>query len=183
MTATRPYGAGHGRSSASWRSTTVAVEILVCGSPDRGDDGAPMLACELLRAALPKDVRLRTVGMLDIDDLLSVGKGAGVVVVDAATGIDAGIVVELPLSGPSGLGTIVLPRSSHALAIPEVVGLAEMIRGRPLGGLIVAIGGSQFGLGRPLSKPVALALPTLARAVLEAIDRVRPTGAPAAGSS
>lgn len=183
MTATRPSGSGRGRSPTSWRGTTVAVEILVCGSSDRGDDGAPMLACELVRASLPRDVRLRTVGMLDIDDLLSIRKGAGVVIVDAATGIDAGVVVELPLSGPSGLGTIVQPRSSHALAIPEVVGLAEMIRGRPLGGRIVAIGGSQFGLGRPLSKPVALALPTLARAILEAIDRVRPTGDPAPGSS
>ncbi|HEX7473117.1 MAG TPA: hydrogenase maturation protease [Candidatus Limnocylindrales bacterium] len=183
MTATRPSGSGRGRSPATWRGTTVAVEILICGSSDRGDDGAPILACELLRAALPKDVRLRTVGMLDIDDLLSIGKGAGVVIVDAATGIDAGVVVELPLSGPSGLGTIVQPRSSHALAIPEVVGLAEMIRGRPLDGRIVAIGGSQFGLGRALSKPVALALPTLARTVLEAIDRVRPAAVPAPGRS
>jgi hydrogenase maturation protease len=158
------------------RATPIAVEILVCGSPDRADDGAPIAACELLRPALPGDVSLRVVGQLDIDDLLSIRTGAGVVVVDAATGIEPGDVVELPLTGLSGGATLVRARSSHALAIPEVVGLAEMIRGRPLRGRVVAIGGSQFGLGRPLSKSVVTALPVLAKAVLDAIERVRPLG-------
>lgn len=175
MTTTRPAYPRRGAPLAPRRATPIAVEILVCGSPDRADDGAPIAACELLRATLPGDVSLRVVGQLDIDDLLSIRAGAGVVVVDAATGIEPGDVVELPLTGLSG-GATVRARSSHALAIPEVVGLAEMIRGRPLRGRVVAIGGSQFGLGRPLSKSVTLALPALAQAVLGAIERVRPLG-------
>ena len=154
----------------------VAVEVLVCGSSDRGDDGAPMAATGSLGSSLPPDVAVRTVGQLDIDDLLSIPRDAGVVVVDAATGIDPGAVVELPLSGLIGQDEQIHPRSSHALAIREVVGLAEMIRGRPFRGRIVAIGGSQFGLGRPFSRPVAAGLPTLAATILDAVADVRPAG-------
>jgi hydrogenase maturation protease len=153
---------------------TIAVEILVCGSADRGDDGAPIAACELLRPDLPDDVSLRTVGLLDVDDLLAIRDGAGVVIVDAATGIERGAVLDLPLAGLLGPDVAVRSRSSHALAIPEVVGLAEMIRGRPLRGRIVVIGGSHFGLGQPLSRIVGAALPRLRSAVLRAVERVRP---------
>lgn len=154
----------------------VAVEVLVCGSPDRGDDGAPIAVAQLLRRGLPLDVMLRVVGMLDVDDLLSIPRGAGVVIVDAATGIEPGTVVELVLNGLIGQHGGVHPRSSHALALPEVVGLAEMMRGRPLRGRIVAIGGSQFGLGEPFSPPVSAALGRLAEAIGEAIEHVRPPG-------
>lgn len=161
----------------------VAVEVLVCGSSDRGDDGAPIAATGSLGTSLPSDVAVRTVGQLDIDDLLSIPRDAGVVVVDAATGIDAGAVVELPLSGLIGQAEQIHPRSSHALAIREVVGLAEMIRGRPFRGRIVAIGGSQFGLGRPFSRRVAAGLPTLATTILDAVEDVRPARPATAGRS
>lgn len=154
----------------------VAVEILVCGSADRADDGAPIAACPLVRPLLPDDVSLRIVGQLDIDDLLAIAKHAGVVVMDVATGIEPGSIVELVLTGLSDGMTSVQARSSHALAIPEVVGLAEMIRGRPIRGRIVAIGGAQFGLGRPMSRIVEAALPALARATLDAIEHVRAVG-------
>jgi hydrogenase maturation protease len=149
-----------------------AVEVLVCGSADRGDDGAPLVACELVRSRLPAEVSLRKVGQLDVDDLLSIEPGAGVVIVDAATGIDAGAVIELPLSGLIGSAPVVHPRSSHALAIPEIVGLADMIRGRPLRGRIVAVGATKFGLGQPISRAVVAALPSLADAILDAIEHV-----------
>jgi hydrogenase maturation protease len=172
MTATRPSRPQPGRPSAASRPA-VAVEVVVCGSVDRADDGAPTAACRFLRPLLPPDVRLRIVGQLDIDDLLSIASGAGVVVVDTATGLTPGAVVELPLTGPSSGTAAVRPRSCHALAIPEVVGLAEMIRGRPIVGRIVAIGGAQFGLGRPLSRVVEAALPALAQATVEALAHVR----------
>ena len=63
------------------------VEVLVCGSPDRGDDGAPAVATASLAGHLPSTVQVRVIGQLDIDDLLSVPPGARVIVVDAATGI------------------------------------------------------------------------------------------------
>jgi hypothetical protein len=55
-----------------------------------------------------------------------------------------------------------------------------MIRGRPLIGTIIVIGGRRFGLGRPLSASVTKALPSLARTVLAATDRIRATLVPLA---
>jgi hydrogenase maturation protease len=150
---------------------SVAVEVLVCGSPDRGDDGAPMAAAAVLRDHMSDDVRIRIIGHLDIDDLLAVPTGARVVIVDTAVGIRPGHIVELPLTGLVGREDGLRPRSSHALAFPEVIGLAELIRGRPVQGRIVAIGGMAFGLGATLSPRVAKAIPALVAAVREAMDR------------
>jgi hydrogenase maturation protease len=162
-------------------AAAVAVEVLVCGSPDRGDDGAPIAVSQLLDGRLPPDVALRVVGQLDVDDLLSIPPGAGVVIVDAATGIEPGAIVELVLNGLIGGHGALHPRSSHALALPEVVGLAEMMRGRPLRGRIVAIGGSRFGLGDSFSAPVSAALGRLADSISEAVGHVRPPGDPEGG--
>jgi hydrogenase maturation protease len=152
---------------------TVAVEVLVCGSADRGDDGAPLAAAAVLRQDLPGDVRVRIVGQLDIDDLLAVSADARVVIVDAAVGIRPGQIVELPLTGLLGREDRFRPRSSHALAFPEVIGLAEVMRGRPMRGVIVAIGGKAFGLGAAFSPRVAKAIPALVAAIRDAIRRVR----------
>ncbi|MFI5225152.1 MAG: hypothetical protein ACHQ3P_00590, partial [Candidatus Limnocylindrales bacterium] len=110
---------------------TRPVDVLICGSSDRGDDGAPLAAGRLL-VDLPATARLRAVGQLDIDDLLGVPATGAVVIVDAATGIEPGAVLELPLRGFLSEGSVTRPRSSHALALPEVIGVADMIRGRPL---------------------------------------------------
>jgi hydrogenase maturation protease len=151
---------------------TPTIDVLVCGSIDRGDDGAPLVACQLLEEAPPANARIRRVGLLDVDDLLSIAPGGGVVIVDSATGIDPGVVLELPLRALLDTEASVQPRSSHALAIPEVIGLADMIRGRPLAGRIVVIGARRFALGRPLTRRVAKAVPMLAQAVRLAVERL-----------
>ncbi len=110
------------------------VEVLACGAPDRGDDGAAVIAVGRLADALPSDVRTRIVGQLDIDDLLAVPKGAGVVVADTALGVDPGWIVEIPFSGLAGREAGIRPRSSHALSIPETIAVASIIRGHPLPG-------------------------------------------------
>jgi len=156
----------------------VAVEVLVCGSQDRGDDGAPIAIMGRLRERLPPDVQVRAVGQLDVDDLLSIPYGAGVVIVDAATGIDPGVIVDLALTGLIGQPDGVHPRSSHALTMPEVVGLAEMLRGRPLRGRIVAIGGAHFSLGSNFSRPVNASLEPLSEAIVKAVASVRPSAGP-----
>jgi hydrogenase maturation protease len=157
------------RSAAATRH--VAIDVLVCGSVDRGDDGAAIAVAPLLGDTLPDDVRVRVVGQLDIDDLLSVPAGARVVIVDAAAGIQPGQIVELPLNGLIGGDDRLRPRSSHALSFPEVIGLADLMRGRPMRGRIVAIGGVDFRLGAALSARVARAIPALVAAVREAIER------------
>ena len=154
------------------RPGAVAVEVLVCGSTDRGDDGAPIAATASLRGRLDPDVRVRTVGQLDIDDLLGVPRGAAVVV-DAATGLRRGQILVLSLDGLVAREDGLRPRSSHALEFREVIGLADMIRGRPLPGRIIAIGGGNFGLGAPLSSRVAAAIPALGDAILDTIAGLR----------
>ncbi|HEX5825672.1 MAG TPA: hydrogenase maturation protease [Candidatus Limnocylindrales bacterium] len=149
------------------------TEVLVCGSRDRGDDGAPIAAAESLPSRLPADARVRIVGQLDIDDLLAVPAGARVVIVDAAIGIRPGRIVELPLTGFIGRTDRLRPRSSHSLAFKEVIGLAELMRGHPLQGVIVAIGGRRFGLGDDLSEPVARAVPALVDSIVNAVDEGR----------
>ncbi len=169
-------------SPAAERAPRLAVEVLVCGSLDRGDDGAAIAAAALIGQHAGDDIRIRIVGSLDIDDLLAVPVTAGVVIVDAAVGIRAGRIVELPLTGLIGREDGPRPRSSHALAFPEVIGLADFIRGRPLCGRVVVIGGSSFGFGDTFSRPVAAALPALATAVLDAVEDVR-SAADAAGTA
>jgi len=168
-------------NAARHLALTIAVEVLVCGSPDRGDDGAAFAAAKLLHGKLPPDVTMRVVGMLDVDDLLAVPPGAGVVIVDAATGVDPGAIVDLALTGFIGSQNGVHPRSSHALALPEVVGLAEMMRGRPLRGRIVAIGGTRFGLGDAFSRAVSARIGQLADAIEQAIADIRPVARPGGG--
>ena len=152
---------------------TTLVEVLACGAPDRGDDGAGVIAVGRLADAFPDDVRTRIVGQLDIDDLLSVPAGAGAVVVDTVVGVDPGWIVEIPFSGLAGRDAGIRPRSSHALSIPETVAVASIIRGRPLPGFVVAIGGVDFGLGEALSWPVAAGMDAFALAIADAVRRVR----------
>lgn len=152
----------------------IAVEVLICGSLDRNDDGGPTTVAAQVRGLLPPDVRLRIVGQLDIEDLLAVPAGAGLVIVDSATGLEPGQIVDLPLNGLTGRPNRVRPRSSHTLAFPEVVALAELIQEEPVRGRIVAIGASEFGFGTTLSTPVAAALPALVSAILGAVEEIRP---------
>ena len=146
------------------------VEVLACGAADRGDDGAALIAASLLIDELPADVQLRVVGQLDIDDLLELPPEASVVIVDAATGIRPGKVLSVSLDQVAGDQGGLRPRSSHALAFPEVLGLAGLIRGRTVEGRLVVIGGTDFTLGGPLSRPVAAAIPALVALVRTSVD-------------
>jgi hydrogenase maturation protease len=136
-----------------------------------------MAAAQLLRGTLPRGVRIRPIGQLDVDHLISLPRGSGVVVVDAATGIETGTIVDLPLRGLVNDASL-RSRSSHALAMPEVIGLADVIRGHPLVGQIVVIGSHRFGLGDPFSITVERALPALARRIWVAVHAVRDSLAP-----
>jgi hydrogenase maturation protease len=175
LAATRPSGREPAFADPASEATDVGalVEVLACGNPDRGDDGASLAALAELAPNLPADVTVRLVGQLDIDDLLAVPSGAGAVVVDTVTGVDPGWVVEIPFVGFAGRESGIRARSSDALSRPETVGVASMIRGRPLVGVLVAIGGSSFGPGDALSWPVATGLCSFRVAIADAIERVR----------
>jgi hydrogenase maturation protease len=149
------------------------IDVLVCGSQDRRDDGAALAIVPQLRTRIPGATRLRVVGQLGIDDLLAVPRDGGVVIVDAASGLRPGQIVELPLDGLVDRADELRPRSSHALAFREVLGVATLLRRLPLPGRIVAIGGARWSLGSDLSPRVAKALPDLIAGVLAAIEHVR----------
>jgi hydrogenase maturation protease len=168
------HGAAPRRANPRPRGLIPAprVEVLICGSLDRGDDGAALAAAPLMRAVLGPNARISIVNQLDVDDLLAIPTDAGAVIVDAATGIPAGSIHDLPLRGFLVEDSAFRPRSSHALEMPEVIGLAEMLRGHALVGRIVVIGARQFRLGHPLSTRVAVALPELVRVVAAAAAHV-----------
>ena len=141
------------------------------GDPDGGDDGASIAALGELAPDLPSDVSIRLVGQLDIDDLLALPPGAGAVVVDTATGVDPGWVVEIRSSG-SPVERRRSRRSSVTLSRPETVGLASMIAASP-DRVLVAIGGASFRPGEALSWPVSAGLGSFRVAIVDAIERVR----------
>lgn len=149
------------------------LRLLICGTPDRGDDGAAPAALGLLPAGVLEAVEVRRVGGLDVDDLADLPPGDEAVVADAAVGIEPGRVVTLSLDrlprGAAGLRT----RSSHEFPMDEVVALAGLLRGEPVAGRLIAIGGRGFGLGESLGTAVAAALPTFAAAIRRAIEDCR----------
>ncbi len=171
---------------------TARVPVFACGDPSRGDDAAAMAAVELLPAAVLDRAAIEVVGALDVQHLLDLPPGAPCVVVDAVAGIAAGEVWVRPLAAlgprgaaqaggaPGGRGAALPvgaaatrrpePRSSHQLALGDVLALAATLRGEPAGGTFVGIGGTRWDLGAPLDAAVAAALPAFAAAIAAAID-------------
>ena len=166
--------AAHGSTSRPLRQpTTVLVDVLACGPANRGDDGVGAAVLSGLRDRLPGDVRLRAVGRLAVDDLLKVHAGARLIVVDAATGLRGGRVAQMPIAGLLQRTDGVRPRTAQALALPEVLGVVAMIRGRPLEGTIFLVGGVQFQAGAGLSPSVRRAVPAISAAIEQACASVR----------
>ncbi|HLB43857.1 MAG TPA: hydrogenase maturation protease [Candidatus Limnocylindrales bacterium] len=152
------------------------VRLLVCGNVDRCDDGAAIWAAhELLADATAEyglELDVHQCGQLDVVQVLDLGSGVPLVIIDCATGVDAGEVVTLPLDdllahprGPS-------PHSSHALPIDQVLGVARQLSEAPIDGLFVGVGGADFGFGRTFSTPVRKALPAFIAAITAAIERL-----------
>jgi hydrogenase maturation protease len=152
------------------------VRLLVCGTADRGDDAAPLAAVARLLPALEPAIRerleVRRCPQLDPVDLIDVGAGEACVVVDTVAGIAPGSVISLPLDRLAARGAGGTPRSSHALPIEQVLGLAATIRGDLPPGSFVGIGGTWFGFGRRNSKAVRENLGRLQDAISAEIRRL-----------
>jgi hydrogenase maturation protease len=152
-----------------------SVRILVCGSADRGDDGAALSAVAHLLPRLDSAVRqrleVRRCDQLDATDVIDVADGEACVVLDTVVGVEPGAVVELPLGDLAGLASVA-PRSSHALPIQEVLGIAEAVRGGLPPGRFVGIGGKWFGYGTTRSRAVRDGMPEFERRAASAIARL-----------
>lgn len=151
------------------------VRLLVCGSADRGDDGAALSAVAGLLSGLPPHLlqvlEVRRCEQLELEDLLDLPESTACVITDAVVGVPVGEVVTIPLpelprrdaaAGPT-------PRSSHELPIGQLVALAQVMRDAPLTGTFVGIGGRSFGFGRALGRAVRAALPAYRSAIEAAL--------------
>jgi hydrogenase maturation protease len=146
----------------------IRPRLLVCGSPDRGDDAAALEALAHLPPRALARVSVDVVGQLGVEHLAGLRPGEAVVVVDAAVGLRSGEVRTLSFDDLRAGARMPLPRSSHELPIPEVVGIGELLAG-PLRGSVVVIGGRDFSFGAPLSPEVRAALPAFAAEIEHAI--------------
>jgi hydrogenase maturation protease len=148
------------------------LRVLVCGSADRGDDGAALSAIAhvlpLLEPATCQRIEIRRCAQLDPADLIDVGPHEACLVLDTVVGVDAGRVVECSLDALVR-ETAVAPRSSHALPIQQVLGIAEAVRGGLPPGRLVGIGGKWFGFGRTRSRALRDGMPAFEQAVRAAI--------------
>ncbi|HEX2627030.1 MAG TPA: hypothetical protein VHL56_09015 [Candidatus Limnocylindrales bacterium] len=148
------------------------IRLLVCGTADRGDDGAALHVVASLLPRLAPELRqrleVRRCPQLDAVDLIDVAPGEGCVVLDTVVGIEPGTVVEIPLD-ELVTRTGIAPRSSHALPIDQVLGITMAVRGSVPEGTFVGIGGKWFGFGQVQSRALRQGMPAFERAVEAAI--------------
>jgi Ni,Fe-hydrogenase maturation factor len=150
------------------------IRLLVCGSADRGDDGAALSAVARLLPGLGAEIRghleIRRCVQLDVSDIVDVPAGVACIVLDTVVGIEPGEVVTMSLPELSARAGTMAPRSSHALPIDQVLGIAEAVRPGLPPGAFVGIGGHWFGFGTMQSRLVRAGLPRLQAAIADAIN-------------
>jgi hydrogenase maturation protease len=152
------------------------LRILVCGTADRGDDGAALAAIAHVLPALAEELRarieVRRCPQLDVADLLAVGPGESCIVVDTVVGVEAGRIVSMSLDDLARRPAGVAPRSSRASSVDDALLMTEAIRGSLPAGTFVGIGGKWFGYGERYSRAVRAGLPALADAIHHSIEQL-----------
>jgi hydrogenase maturation protease len=144
---------------------TSTWTLLVCGDRSRGDDGAAVIAVERLPRRLRSEVRIRSCGRLEPDELVSALLSGPCLLLDTVHGVAPGTIVEIPLTQLLA-GTGLVPASSHAVPMPIVVGLAASL-GAPLQcGAFLGIGGTTFNIGERVSPAVDAALDDYVAAIV-----------------
>ena len=150
------------------------LRLLVCGSADRGDDGAALSAvAHVLPRLDPRilgQLEVRRCVQLDATDVIDVGDDEACLILDTVVGVNAGIVVELGFDDLADRGAVA-PRSSHALPIDQTLGIARAIRGALPRGRFVGIGGKWFGFGAVRSRALRDGMAAFEQAVEAAILR------------
>jgi hydrogenase maturation protease len=148
------------------------VRLLVCGSADRGDDGAALFAVAhvlpRLESAVRERLEVRRCEQLDATDLIDVADGEACIVLDTVVGIEPGSILECPLE-ELARRSAVNPRSSHALPIDQVLAIAEAVRGVLPTGTFVGIGGKWFGYSQVRSRALRAGMPEFEGALEHAI--------------
>ena len=153
-----------------------AVRLLVCGSADRGDDGAALSAVAGLLAGLPPHLlsvmEVRRCEQLDLEDLLDLPEATACVITDAVIGLPVGEIVTIPLpelparDAADGADPALVARRSRSASwwrSPRSCATGRWT------GSFVGIGGRSFGFGRALGRPVRAALPAYRSAIEAAL--------------
>lgn len=152
------------------------LRVLVCGTADRGDDGAALAAISqvlpTLSDAIRSRIEVRRCPMLDVTDLLAIGPGESCVVVDTVVGVEPGRIVSVSLDDLAHRPAGVAPRSSHALAVDDALLIAEAVRGTLPAGTFVGIGGKWFGYGQRYSRAVRTGMPAFVATIELAIEEL-----------
>ena len=160
MTTLAPSDARSPRCRQPPRSTpaAISVRLLICGNADRGDDGAGLAAAAHVLPRLAEPVRRRIhvhrCPQLDVVDIVKIDAAQQCVIVDTVVGITPGETIVVPLADLAAWPRSLAPRSSHALPIDQVVGIASAVRGDVPRGVLVGIGGEQFEFRRRRSRAV-----------------------------
>lgn len=156
------------------------LRVLVCGSADRGDDGAALSAMAHvlpgLEPAISQRIEVRRCQQLDPTDLIDVRADEACLVLDTVVGVEPGTIVDMPLGALVTDGAVA-PRSSHALPIQQVLGIAEAVRGSLPSGRFLGIGGKWFGFGQTRSRALRDGMPEFEAAVRAAIASLVRTAA------
>jgi hypothetical protein len=154
-----------------------SVRLFVCGTADRGDDGAALSAVATLLPSLPsallERLEVRRCGHLRAEDILGMPIGEMAVVVDAAAGVPPGHVVAVPIRALAESNGGPMPRSflESGLESTFAAVAASRVGGLP-DGIFIGIGGRRFGYGRPLSRSVRLAMTSFQRVIATELARL-----------
>ena len=148
------------------------LRVLVCGSADRGDDGAALSAMAHvlpgLEHTISQRIEVRRCEQLDALDLIDVRPDEACLILDTVVGVEPGSIVDIELGVLADHGSVA-PRSSHALPIQQVLGIADAVRGGLPRGRFVGIGGKWFGFGSTRSRALREGMPAFEAAVRLAI--------------
>lgn len=144
------------------------IRLVVCGNADRGDDGVALTAAATLLPTLPPDLaaklEVRRCQELRTEDLIDLPPTMQVLLIDAVAGPRPGDLVRISLDHLTEHQPFT-PRSSHQLPIELVVGIAGVVRDRPIEGVFLGLAGHRFDYGTRLSRATRAAMPAFREAL------------------
>lgn len=150
--------------------------LIGVGAEDRGDDAAGLAIVRALKDVVPGSVEV----------VEAPGEGTWIMeawqgfhsafVFDAvSSGAEPGTIIRLnPREGP--FPAVFFRASSHAFGLAEAVELARSLGALPPSLVIYGVEGTNYGLGRGLSAPVAAAVDEVVGTVRNEILSSPPTG-------
>jgi hydrogenase maturation protease len=171
---------------AAWRDSNAVtlsppcLRLLVCGTAERGDDGAALAAVAHLLPELGADVsrriEIRRCMQLDPADLIDLAPSQRCLIVDTAIGVSPGGVGTIQLREIATGADAPTPRSSRGLPLAEMLRAVDAARGSIPEGSFIGIGGRWFGYGRRFSRAVTAGLPEFRAAIRLELVRLAGVG-------